>query len=471
MSLDDLEQSNDELTLDNLENPTDDLPLDDLEQSNDELTLDNLENPTDDLPLDDLEQSDDDSTIQTPDINTADEISLDDTSALDDIQPLEEIENFEFDTSTTNSENLTNENLTKDNDENKDTQKISFEEIDMLYGEDLSYNDKDDHSKEIITTAEETNINDTEHPTDNSDTMSFDEFGQTADNIMQTDIPATNLGELSETVSKPAVYENSVSINNKQDTFTPGEIMIDINQELEENDENDIEKINILYNEKTGTIEEQNNILLKTPEKGKKAIILAAAAMTVIASIVIYLTMHNNNPVQNTSIPKTEPLAEPLAEPVSEPLATPDTTAEQLPKTKPSLENTAQQAQKSIDKKPIPIEPEFLEVKKLTWAVPDYVSYNDDFKNFLQTAGKSIRLTLSSDLLLATEYAYSNQINTDITLTPDGNLQDAKIAQSSGSKQIDEIVLQTVKQTLNVLKAPPNVIVGDNIHLTLKIYL
>ena len=89
----------------------------------------------------------------------------------------------------------------------------------------------------------------------------------------------------------------------------------------------------------------------------------------------------------------------------------------------------------------------------------------------MQTTGKSLKLTLSSDLLLATEYSYSNKLQVDIKISKTGAIEDVKMLQSSGSTQIDDIVLRTVKNTLNVLKAPNDAIVGDNLHLTLIISL
>ena len=73
------------------------------------------------------------------------------------------------------------------------------------------------------------------------------------------------------------------------------------------------------------------------------------------------------------------------------------------------------------------------------WSVPDYVTYNDGFKHYLQTLGKSIKLALSSDLLLATEYPYSDQIFVDLVLWNTGWVKDIKISKSSGSNQIDGI--------------------------------
>ena len=108
-------------------------------------------------------------------------------------------------------------------------------------------------------------------------------------------------------------------------------------------------------------------------------------------------------------------------------------------------------------------------VRSLTWEVPDYLSYSEEIKKYLQTAGKSIRLSLSSDLLLATEYAYSSRIKVAIRLKNDGTVEDAQIVQSSGSNQINDIVLRTVKDTLKVVKPASGEIPTANFKLGLII--
>lgn len=111
----------------------------------------------------------------------------------------------------------------------------------------------------------------------------------------------------------------------------------------------------------------------------------------------------------------------------------------------------------------------YMGVSKLSWEVPDYLSYSENIKKYLQTAGKSIKLSLSSDLLLVNEYAYSNQMKVDLKLSSDGTLKDSKIVKSSGSKQIDNIVLQTVKDTLNVIKPAAGEVPTAQFHLALII--
>lgn len=279
--------------------------------------------------------------------------------------------------------------------------------------------------------------------------------------------------------STPVAYENSTVINNAEENFTPGEIQIDINQnqaddEMEELD--DIEKLGVLYNETSDILTDADkNMALKTstPEKGKKAIIFATTIITALAALLVYAAVNKtgNNPTQSTN--NMEVLGNNPNNISEQPL--PDNMDTVIPKKiseKPKLEDVAKEAEQSVNKAKAPaVESPYIDVQKLSWEVPDYVSYNDTFKKYLQTAGKSLKLSLSSDLLLATEYAYSNQIKVDVTISKEGSLQNANILQSSGSTQIDNIVLRTVKETLKVVKAPPGVIVGDNIHMILKIYL
>lgn len=149
-----------------------------------------------------------------------------------------------------------------------------------------------------------------------------------------------------------------------------------------------------------------------------------------------------------------------------------DNNTNVLADVKPSTPSKAATAAQNTApaKKAMP-ETAFLEVKKLTWEVPDYISYSPQFKQYFQSAGKSLKLSLTSDLLLATDFAYSNEIKVTVTFNKDGSFKAAQILKSSGSKQIDKIVLQTVNQTLNVLKAPPSVRNDESTTAILKIYL
>ena len=52
------------------------------------------------------------------------------------------------------------------------------------------------------------------------------------------------------------------------------------------------------------------------------------------------------------------------------------------------------------------------------------------------------------------EMPYSNKMIVDIVIKKDGSADNITTAVSSGSKQIDSVVLQTVKAALKYVKAP-----------------
>lgn len=153
------------------------------------------------------------------------------------------------------------------------------------------------------------------------------------------------------------------------------------------------------------------------------------------------------------------------AKPAEKVAQKPPTPAKTAQAKQPAKTAAAATSKPAITGKPI----EYTSVRSLSWEVPDYLSYSDGVKRYLQVAGKSIKLTLSSDLLLATEYAYSNQIKVALLVKKDGTVENAQIVKSSGSNEINEIVLRTVKDTLKVVKPASGEIPTDNFKLGLII--
>ena len=251
-------------------------------------------------------------------------------------------------------------------------------------------------------------------------------------------------------------YENSPVISSENAIL--GEINLDINNDEPENQSEKFANDTLFTNE----------IQSDKSKKGNKTImaVAAATAAVIMAAAGTYILMNghgNQKPdveAQTPTIPEALP---PLDE---QPIPSEDTEViaqETLPQV-PAVDKSSAQL------KPIG-ESDYLSVSKIGWSIPDYVSYNNDFKSYLQTLGRSIKLSLNSDLLLATEYPYSTQIFVDINFSSGNNTPDVKISKSSGSNQIDKIVLQTVKETANVVKPPSGVIIGEHFKMTLKIYL
>lgn len=93
-------------------------------------------------------------------------------------------------------------------------------------------------------------------------------------------------------------------------------------------------------------------------------------------------------------------------------------------------------------------------IRKLYWEVPQDLTYNANIVSYLKTIGRTIKLSAQSDLLNATELPYSNKMIVNVTLRKDGSFDNVNATVSSGSKQIDSIVLQSVKAALKYVKAP-----------------
>jgi len=68
--------------------------------------------------------------------------------------------------------------------------------------------------------------------------------------------------------------------------------------------------------------------------------------------------------------------------------------------------------------------------------------------------GQIMKMALSRELLSATENITNNQIKVQVVMDLQGIVQESKIQTSSGSRQVDEIVLQTIKETFNYTKLP-----------------
>ena len=191
----------------------------------------------------------------------------------------------------------------------------------------------------------------------------------------------------------------------------------------------------------------------------KKTLIAAAAAVAILtgAAGITALTKIKHNKVQ----PVPQPPAPVSVQEENAPTAEPVVSTNIASATPQELKQTAA----SIN----PVDG-YVSVEKLVWEVPEQLSTNEGFKNYLNSAGKSIKLSLTSDLLLATEFPTKNSVKVKIQLSSSGDVNSANIASSSGSDEIDKIVLQSVKDTLGVLKPPSGVIkdAGSQLGITIS---
>lgn len=287
---------------------------------------------------------------------------------------------------------------------------------------------------------------------DSSEIPSIDDFSESdiPDDISQLS-DNNQLGE--EIVESEGMIENEVSQAENSDNSDLGTL-------FDENHSDDVEIEN--FDSLNNDLNKIPSIYQHTQKLPVKMIAVAAVAAVLVVGSFIGFSMKNKGASSD---------AEPLAQEVPEETLPPAPVASEGSDNTDILANTPEvQTLPAAQKEPVNVKKEsnvaktaaqtktttpasaVTGVTKLSWEVPDYLSYSDNIKKYLQTAGKSIKLSLSSDLLLVTEYAYSNQMKIDLQLSNDGVLKDSKIIKSSGSTQIDNIVLQTVKDTLNVIK-------------------
>lgn len=283
------------------------------------------------------------------------------------------------------------------------------------------------------------------------------------------------------------VVENSTVITDKD--FSPREIEIDINNPEIQLQPEGPEQLEDLYDENsenTTMLQNPGRLTRGNPQNGKVGLGMGLGIVGVIISIIIVgiIGFSISKMVKKPSDEAPEPITDDAVPTSSDngvndantlnvdqnnvvnmdsQVATPvkKQQAATLPKT---IAQVPTQTKKSIP------ETSYIDVRKVSWEVPDYISYNANFRQYFQSAGKSLKLSLTSDLLLATDYAYSDQVRVSILFDKDGTFKDAKILLSSGSAQIDNIVLQTVNQTLRVLKAPHSIGNDESTTVILKIY-
>ena len=116
-------------------------------------------------------------------------------------------------------------------------------------------------------------------------------------------------------------------------------------------------------------------------------------------------------------------------------------------------------------------EPIIATINKVSWEVPENLADKSNYKKFLQLVGKNIKLNLQNDLLLSNETAKSSLIKVDIKFGHNGDIQSLKIAQTSGSSQIDEIIKKSVRETLSYMKPPQSGFGTKSAEITLVIEL
>lgn len=498
-SIDDLENSSNQ-SLDTTEEQTS--TLEDAQTIEDFDTLPSLEE--DEILLDE----DTTSNIESFETHTTLEDDILDSDFITEEETTEPSMNEE-NTDTDNEESVDDflAELSGDEDNTtsleSDIDSLSIEDIQTPEETDTDFTELDELDDLDLSTPEETQTEQANiQPEQNSDEeLNLDDLTEIDENPEELDIKEENTTNDEDFITEPkqaekafTVRENSRVISNQ--TFTVGEIPIDINNPEAQNFEGP-EQLESLYNE--------DNVpgaaLLQTPgrlgsARGNNSKTGLGVGLG-IAGIVIVLAMVG---IIGFTVSKMLKPSDETPQPITDD-ATPtstdngvtdantlnidqnnvvnmDETTNTPQPQQPLTPTKKQQAKATVPATVVPKNIQtkkigatsFIEVKKLSWEVPDYVSYNANFRQYFQSAGKSLKLALTSDLLLATDFTYTDQVRVSVTFNKDGSFKESRMLLSSGSKQVDDIVLRTVNQTLSVLKAPHSVGNDESTTVILKIY-
>lgn len=249
------------------------------------------------------------------------------------------------------------------------------------------------------------------------------------------------------------------------------------------------EQINLLFqSEKLNNLLNTNidgkKIVESLVKDKKKMIIAASLASVVLASVVIGTSLHNNNNINASQNGTNAPISA-QDQNMTNLLQNNSANSDSMnPQSSDQITDSLAQSQQASQANPqaganrdmgkavsdaFLSEPVNATISKVAWEVPEDLAYNDGFRKYLQIAGNNLKLNLQNNLLLATELAYSNKVVVDLTIGGDGSLQSSNIITSSGSKQIDSLVLQSVKETLMYLKMPSSELRGGSVNATLII--
>lgn len=458
--------------------------------------------------LDTSDFMDDVVSLDDMDLNL-EETGLNETTELtNNVEPLDISETVEPENSTENSEPVAETEENKEGFGKNLLENLTPENLDNISIEDLGLDDKnlpETNAEDISSNDLLSQIDDILNSSATSDTPVEVPQTETTDTNASLDkIPdITDLANTPVTSDETNTEEPTITEDNSEEESNADDAMFaDIDDllggefdseekstETQDTPENieDNKNIGVLFNDTDPVTDaELDNIeedaqpqsipgaaLMNKPKTNKNTIIVAAALVTVLAAASAVMIL---KPKDDNATDVVEPIA--TTQTPSDNVPTAPTDTENILANTPDIKKDANNIQKAQPQelKNTAVKPKqgakesYMDVSKLVWDVPDSLSYSTKMQNYLRTAGKSIKLSLSADLLLADEYAYTNQVKVSLKLSKDGAVQDARIVSSSGSTQIDNIVLQSVKETLNVVKPPSDEVKTPDFNLALIIY-
>lgn len=91
-------------------------------------------------------------------------------------------------------------------------------------------------------------------------------------------------------------------------------------------------------------------------------------------------------------------------------------------------------------------------VKGINWMCSPQLYTNEEFKSYLQKLDKALKVNINSNLLNSSSTPVNNSITYKIAIDNEGSLLRIQPVNSTGSDELDSIVLQSIKETLALQK-------------------
>ena len=110
-----------------------------------------------------------------------------------------------------------------------------------------------------------------------------------------------------------------------------------------------------------------------------------------------------------------------------------------------------------------------VDIRNISWEITADMARNPVFKNYIMVTGQALKSALARDLSLADERALNTQMEIKTVMDLNGNILEATVVQSSGSKEVDKICLDTYKTTIQFTKLPKINVNRDKIKANLII--
>ena len=98
--------------------------------------------------------------------------------------------------------------------------------------------------------------------------------------------------------------------------------------------------------------------------------------------------------------------------------------------------------------------PAAITITKLSWQISEKLAADDSVKEYLQTAGKNIQMNLQNDLANSADVNFNNTVKVSFEITQENELKGIQVLESSGSDQIDDIIVRGIKNTLKYVNVP-----------------